>query len=37
MSLPHSDLPWYKVFYRIMDKISDMQLDYQVSEYDLIS
>ena len=24
-----SDLPWYKVFYRIMDKISDMQLDYQ--------
>lgn len=25
-----SDLPWFKVFYRIMDKISDMQLNFQV-------
>ena len=25
----HSDLPWYKVFYRAMDKISDLKLDHQ--------
>ena len=24
-----SDLPWYKVFYRAMDKISDLKLDHQ--------
>ena len=28
--LATSDLPWFKVFYRIMDKISDMQLAFQV-------
>ena len=27
--VPHSDLPWYKVFYRAMDKISDLKLDHQ--------
>ena len=26
----HSDLPWYKVFFRAMDKISDLKLDHQV-------
>ena len=25
----HSDLPWYKVFYRAMDKMSDLKLDHQ--------
>ncbi len=25
-----SDLPWYKVFYRALDKISDLTLDHQV-------
>ncbi len=25
----HSDLPWYKVFYQAMDKISDLKLDHQ--------
>lgn len=25
-----SDLPWFKVFYRVMDKVSDMQKDFQV-------
>ena len=25
----HSDLPWYKVFFRAMDKISDLKLDHQ--------
>ena len=25
----HSDLPWFKVFYRSLDKISDLRLDHQ--------
>ena len=24
-----SDLPWYKVFYRALDKVSDLLLDHQ--------
>lgn len=30
ISLYSSDLPWYKVFYRALDKISDLTLDHQV-------
>jgi len=29
-----SDLPWYKVFYRALDKISDLILDHQVEVLD---
>ena len=29
LSPSSSDLPWYKVFYRAMDKISDLKLDHQ--------
>lgn len=25
-----SDLPWYKVFYRALDKVSDLLLDHQL-------
>ena len=28
---PSSDLPWYKVFYRALDKISEFKLAMQVS------
>ena len=25
-----SDFPWYKIFYRVLDKISDLRHDFQV-------
>ena len=25
-----SDLPWFKVFYRAMDKVADLKLNFQV-------
>lgn len=28
--LLYSDLPWYKVFYRALDKISDLLLNHQI-------
>ena len=28
--LYHSDLPWYKVFYRALDKVSDLLLNHQI-------